>query len=105
MVRNLPAMQETGFDPWVRKIPWRRAWQPIPVLSPGEFHGQRSLVGYSPCGHKELDMIEQLTLPLFFIHTHTHTFVFKSILTNNRAGIINHWRVLRYMYQELKTAH
>ena len=32
MVKNLPAMQETGFDPWVGKIPWRRAWQPIPVF-------------------------------------------------------------------------
>ena len=36
------------FDPWVRKIPWRRAWQPIPVFLPGEYHGQRSLVGYGP---------------------------------------------------------
>ena len=35
-----------GFDPWVRKIPWRRAWRPTPVLLPGECHGQRSLVGY-----------------------------------------------------------
>ena len=37
-----------GFDPWVRKIPWRRAWQPTPILLPGESHGQRSLAGYSP---------------------------------------------------------
>ena len=37
-----------GFNPWVRKIPWRRAGQPTPVLLPGEFHGQRSLAGYSP---------------------------------------------------------
>ena len=37
-----------GFDPWVRKIPWRRKWQPTLVLLPGESHGQRSLVGYSP---------------------------------------------------------
>ena len=36
-----------GFEPWVRKIPWRRAWQPIPVFLPGESLGQRSLVGYS----------------------------------------------------------
>ena len=42
MVKNLPAMQETRFDPWVRKIPWRREWQPTPVFLPGEFHGQRS---------------------------------------------------------------
>jgi len=37
-----------AFHPWVRKIPWRRAWQSTPVLLPGESHGQRSLVGYSP---------------------------------------------------------
>jgi len=38
-----------GFDPWVRKIPWRRKWQPTPVFLPGKSHGQRSLVGHSPC--------------------------------------------------------
>ena len=43
-VKNPPAMQES----WVRKIPWRREWQPTPVFLPGESHGQRSLVGYSP---------------------------------------------------------
>ena len=36
------------FDPWVGKIPWRRKLQPTPVFLPGKFHGQRSLVGYSP---------------------------------------------------------
>ena len=40
-----------GFDAWVGKIPWRRKWQLTPVLLPGEFHGQRSLAGYSPLGH------------------------------------------------------
>ena len=49
-----------GFDPWVRKIPWRREWQPTPAFSPGESHGQRSLAGYSSCGHKELDTTERL---------------------------------------------
>ena len=47
-----------GFDPWVGKIPWRRKWQPILGFLPGEFHGQRSLAGYSPWGHKELDTTE-----------------------------------------------
>ena len=47
-----------GFHPWVGKIPWRRAWQPTPVFLPGEFHGQRSLTGYSPDGCKESDMTE-----------------------------------------------
>ena len=40
------------FDPWVGKIPWRREWLPTPVFLPGEFHGQRSLVGYSPWGRR-----------------------------------------------------
>ena len=42
------------FDPWVRKIPWRRKQQPTPVFLPGEFHGQRSLVGCSPWGCKRV---------------------------------------------------
>ena len=46
-----------GFNPSVRKIPWRRKWQPTPVLLPGEPHGGRSLVGYSPWGHKESDTL------------------------------------------------
>ena len=53
-----------GFDPWVRKIPWRRAWQPTPVLLPGESHRQRSLAGYSPSGSKQSDMTEMTE------HTH-----------------------------------
>ena len=49
------------FDPWVRKIPWRKEWLPTPVFLPREFHGQTILVGYSPWGHKESDMTERLT--------------------------------------------
>ena len=49
---------DTGnsFQPWVRKTPWRRKWQPAPVFLPEQPHGQQTLVGYSPWGHKELDM-------------------------------------------------
>ena len=47
-----------GFDPWVGKMPWRRKQQPIPVFLTGESHGWRSLVGYSPQGHKESDTTE-----------------------------------------------
>ena len=54
-------MQETQVQSLVEKIPWRREWLPIPVFSSGEFHGQRSLVGYSPRDHKETDMIELYT--------------------------------------------
>ena len=50
----------SGSDSKVRKIPWRRKWQPIPVLLPGKSHEQRSLVGYSPWGRIELDMTERL---------------------------------------------
>ena len=50
-----------GFSPWVGKIPWRRAWQPTPVFLPGKFHGERSLVGYSPCSCKESDQTEWLS--------------------------------------------
>ena len=62
VVKNPPAnagnTMRPGFDPWVKKIPWRRAWQPTSVFMPEEFHGQRTLVGYSPWGHKESDMTE-----------------------------------------------
>ena len=46
--KKKPAYKRCGFDPWVGKLPWRRAWQPTPLFLPGEFHEQRSLVGYSP---------------------------------------------------------
>ena len=51
VVKNLPVNagnMRPGFDPWVRNIPWRRAWQPTTLFLPGELHGQRSLVGYGP---------------------------------------------------------
>ena len=51
------------FDPWVRKLPRRKAWQPTPVFLPGESHGQRSPAGHSPRGSEESDTTERLTLP------------------------------------------
>ena len=54
LVQNLPTMRE-----------WRRQWHPTPVLLPGKSHGRRSLVGYSPWGHKESDTTERL-------HVHVH---------------------------------
>ena len=53
-VKKPPTVQETR----VRKIPWRRECLPTPVFLPGEFHGQRTLAGYSPWGHKESDTTE-----------------------------------------------
>ena len=62
MVKNLPAMQET----WVQSLDWEdpleKGMATPPVFLPGEFHGQRSLAGYSPWDHKESDTTEQLTL-------------------------------------------
>ena len=55
------------FDPWVGKIPWRRAWQPTIVFLPGESHEQRSLAVYNPWGLKESDTTEHIT------HIHTHS--------------------------------
>ena len=49
-MQEMQEMRE--LDPWVRKTPWRRKWQPTPVFLPGESHGQRHLLGYSPWGHK-----------------------------------------------------
>ena len=66
-VKNLPVnegdLRDAGFYLWVGKIPWSRKWQPAPVLLSLRLHGQKSLVGYSPRGHKELDMTE---------HAYTH---------------------------------
>ena len=62
VLKNLPAnageAKRHRFHPWVGKIPWTREWQPTPVFFPGESHGQRSLLGYSPWGHKESDTTE-----------------------------------------------
>ena len=55
-------MQETQVNSSVRKIPWKRNWQPVIVFLPGKSHGQRSLAEYSSWGGKELDVTEQLTL-------------------------------------------
>ena len=54
------------LDPWVGKIPWRRQWQPTLIFLPGESHEQRSLAGYSPWGHKELDTTEHTHLAPYF---------------------------------------
>ena len=60
MVKNPPTAQETGIQSqpqrskWLLQMPWRSKWQPTPIYLPGGFHAQRSMVGYSPWGLKEL---------------------------------------------------
>jgi len=60
MVKNLPAVWETQVQSLGWEDPLEREWLPTPVFLPGEFHGQRNLVGFSPWGCKEPDMTEQL---------------------------------------------
>ena len=58
VVKNLPGMQEPWVDPWVRKVPWKKAWQPTLVFLLRKSHGHRSLAGYSPWGWKGSNMTE-----------------------------------------------
>ena len=94
------------FSPWVGKIPWRRAQQPTPVFLPGESHGQRILVGYSPWGCKSQTRLSNRA------HTHKHphralinfTLVLKSCWVA-RMMMINGWNTskLLYSYKNGKT--
>ena len=79
MVKNLPAVWETQVWSLNWEESWRRKWHSTPVFLPGEFHGQRSLVGYSLWGHKKLDTTEQLTLLLslfWFLHSTFQKLIF-----------------------------
>ena len=66
---------DTGWIPGLGRFPWRRKWQPTPVLLPEKFHGLRSLVGYSPWARKELDTTERLHFH-FANYTCTYKHVF-----------------------------
>ena len=94
VVKNLPANagnMRRGFHPWVGKIPWRRAWQPTAVFLPGESQRQRSLVGYSPSGHRvEHDWSRSA-------RTHAHTQVFSIHLLIH----IDFWHLGRLGISEL----
>ena len=82
-----------GFNPWVGKIPRRRAWKSTPIFLPGESHGQKSLTGYSPQGCKELDPTEAPSLSLsnfslqifipFLVFFLTPSVTLSSMLTGN----------------------
>ena len=78
VMENLPAnagdIKRWEFIPGFWKTPWRRAWKPTPVVSAGKSLGQRNLAGYSPLGHKEVDMIEatwhQLVQYIIYLKLH-----------------------------------
>ena len=78
-----------GFDAGVGKIPWRREWQPIPVLLPEEPHGQRNLAGYSPWSREESDMTEQLAsfhLTFYFILEYSRLTILWWFQVNSSKG-------------------
>ena len=70
MVKNLPVVQETQVRSLGQEDPLEKGMATHSSILAGEFHGQRSLVGYSPWDHKELDITEQLSL-----HTHTYIYI------------------------------
>ena len=78
-------LQETwiGIDPWIGKIPWRRAWQPTSAFLPGDSHGQRNLVGYSARHHTESDTTEHTARMIMTTYrtviTHFPCFVLKKV--------------------------
>ena len=86
-VKNLPANAGDTGDPWVRKIPWGREWQPTPIFLPGKSHGQRSLVGYSPWGcrvrhnwvTKHHTAADQSRVQIF-LHSYASIFILMNIL-------------------------
>ena len=78
-----------GFNAWIGKIPWRKKWQPTPVLLPGKSHGWRSLVGYSPWGRKKSDTTERLHFHTLEkeMATHSSTLVWKIAWMEEPGGL------------------
>ena len=81
VVKNLPAMQRPGLDPWVGKIPWRKEWQATPVFLPGESHGQRNLAGYIAWGGRVRHNWTTDTFTFFFSNTE-NVWVLWAVLAN-----------------------
>ena len=85
---------ECRFDPWVRKISWRRKWQAMPVFLPWKSHGQRSLAGYSPWGCKEPDITEQLSTPnVTWLSAQFYFFVYCQ-----SVSVFPVWEILAYYF-------
>ena len=75
------------FDPWIKRIPWRKKWQPTPIFLPEKLHGQRSLAGYSPWCCKESSTTEQLST-----QTHTHVLGTVALASLDTYGMLPPWR-------------
>ena len=89
-----------GFDPWVRKKPWRKKWKPTPVFWPREFHGL-----CSPWGHKESDTTEWLSLSLsndefkiYILYTFSIMYIIKSLLLDTKWFSVLWWTFVCLCY-------
>ena len=97
------------FDPWVRKIPWRRKWQHAPVFFPGKTHRQRSLAGYSPWGCKRVghDLVtkQQNSNQLEFSAIHVHIYIHisrETFITNHvQAHFMNICSLILESFSEI----
>ena len=81
---NVGAAGSHGLDPWVGKILWKRAWQPVLVFLTGESHRLRNLEGYSPGGRKESDMTEQLSTAQYSIYGLKNMKLVQEVKTNRQ---------------------
>ena len=61
-----------GFDPWVGKIPWSRAWKSTPLFLPVKSYGQRNLAGYSPCSHSWATNTFTFRIAILAIYSESH---------------------------------
>ena len=86
LVGKKSACRRSWLNPWVRKIPWRKAWQPILVFLPVKSHGQRRLAVCSPWGRKDLDITEAIEQ-----HTHTHITEATEQHTHTHTHTHNNW--------------
>ena len=95
------------FEPWVGKIPWRRAWQPTPMFLPGESHGQRSLEGYSPRVRKSWTRLKRLSRHAFLrvlpitAHSSMHHNGLFSALPSPLPQTLCSWRGGSYVFVPL----
>ena len=101
MVKCLSIMRQTQFNPWVRKIPWRRKWQPTPVFLPGEVHGQRSLEDYSPQGRKESHTTDRLHFILPGVYRNQACGL-TELIKSGKSGAVLSLSILFYLFLSLK---
>ena len=88
--RILLQSRRHGFNPWVRKIPWKRKWQPTSVFLPGESQGQRSLVGYSPRGRTQSDTTQRLSM-----RAHIYVWLIHSAVVETNTTLENNYAPIK----------